>query len=98
MALRAGKTSTKDVGEAQSIAAAADDPDLIFVSGDVSAVFTAVNELHEPHPRVITAYVFLRRMYEAGHLAAADVRTCSAQFERYPNKPTWWRPWLASLA
>jgi len=90
-ALRAGTKSRRDRGEDASIALAAHDSALEFVTGDVAATFSALAELPG---RVVAFHPFLRRLHEQHDIAKATLAIAGA----VPSiaAPTWWAPWLAS--
>ncbi|MGN6110814.1 MAG: hypothetical protein ACTHU0_37275, partial [Kofleriaceae bacterium] len=80
-------------GELASIALAATDPGLVFVSTDKGAMWIALRELWMPGERLLGLPVFLRRVVETGAIAGdvADDVMVSSQLPR----PTWWADWRA---
>lgn len=87
----------KDQGEAASVASAASDSDLVFVTGDKVAVLWGLNELFGSGERVMRVPVFVRLMHEAAALDTAAVRTVAARAASHGKVPTWWPAWLAGL-
>lgn len=97
LALRSGRTSERDIGEAASVALACEDPSLVFVCGDKNATLSALNELHSAGERVLRPHVFLRRLLESGALHPDEALACSECFGNYGIKPSWWARWLGGL-
>lgn len=87
----------KDQGEAASIALAAGDPTLLFVTGDRIAVLWALNELFHTGERVMRVPVFVRALLERRALTANDVRQVAAYAASHSATPSWWSSWLGNL-
>lgn len=87
----------KDQGEAASIAIAASDPQLLFVTGDKTAVLWALNELYDEGERVMRVPVFVRLLFERGALSASVVRQVAERAASHGAIPSWWASWLAGL-
>jgi hypothetical protein len=96
-ALRAGRTSQRDRGEAASVALACDDRSLVFVCGDRNATLSALGELHGTGERVLRPHVFLRRLIEARALRPVEALACAECFVNFGIRPSWWTPWLGDL-
>jgi hypothetical protein len=94
------KTSTassKDRGEAASIAAARADRKLCFVTEDGGAIRLALAELGGSGERVQRLAPFARLLHKAGLLdRGAMMRLASLPVIR-DNPPSWWATWLASI-
>jgi hypothetical protein len=94
--LRLGKTSrTADLGEAASIAVAAHDPVLTFVTNDAAASLRALQELRG---RTLSFHPFLALVVEAGGLsserAAHIAKAIQALSDWRATHPHWWERWL----
>ena len=87
----------KDQGEAASIAIAARDPSLLFVTGDKTAVLWALNELFHKGERVMRVPVFVRTLFESKALDRATVRGIAERASCHGAVPSWWASWLATL-
>lgn len=87
----------KDHGEAASIAVAASDADLLFVTGDKTAVLWALNELFHTGERVMRVPVFVRTLFDRGALLADEVRQVAEKAANHGAVPSWWRSWLTAL-
>lgn len=87
----------KDQGEAASIAVAAGDARLLFVTGDKTAVLWALNELFSTGERVMRVPFFVRILFDAGALSASVVRQVSERVTSHGAVPSWWMSWLAGL-
>ncbi len=92
-----GSTRDKDQGEAASIAVAAGDPGLLFVTGDKTAVLWALNELFQTGERVMRVPVFVRLLFERGALPALVVKKVAERAASHGAVPSWWMSWLAVL-
>jgi hypothetical protein len=87
-ALRAGRSTPNDAGEAASVALAATSAKLVFVTSDKAALWLGVREAH---PRVTVLPWFLRALVEAGAMglpSAADIAKADAV-----GVPVWWAAW-----
>lgn len=84
----------KDQGEAASIALAANNLDLLFVTGDKTAVLWALNELFHTGERVMRIPVFVRTVFERGGIAATAVRRVAERAASHGVAPSWWESWL----
>ncbi len=92
------KTLTdKDQGEAASVAAAASDSGLVFVTGDKVAVLWALNELFNSGERVMRVPVFIRLLHEKRALEPEAVREVADRATSHGAIPTWWASWLAEV-
>ncbi|WP_437276345.1 hypothetical protein WME90_34570 [Sorangium sp. So ce375] len=87
----------KDQGEAASIAIAASDAGLLFVTGDKTAVLWALNELFHTGERVMRVPVFIRTLFLRGALPASAVKQVAARAASHGAVPSWWQSWLAAL-
>lgn len=87
------------LGERASIALAAFDETLTFVTHDKKAILFALRELWMPGERVLSLPVFLRRLFDQGHLVNPTVLDEIISIALTPaQRPTWWAPWRAGLA
>jgi hypothetical protein len=95
-ALRAGKTSGADVGEAASIAWAADKTDAIFVTRDEHAALRGLEELRG---RTVGFFGWIAELVEIKALDASVARQIGDDVLAAPGvcarQPLWWRDWLA---
>jgi hypothetical protein len=96
-ALRAGRASpTADLGEAASIALAAHDPDLTFVTNDAAASLRSLQELRG---RTLSFHPLLRALVEGGGLPAARAGELAVAIRTLGDwratHPLWWDAWLA---
>ncbi|MCC6667713.1 MAG: hypothetical protein IT375_28465 [Polyangiaceae bacterium] len=86
-----------NLGEAASVAWAADHDDVVFVTRDAAAAFLALNELGS---RVTTFFQLIREAVELGALAPSKARligdTCSVTSGVEADPPLWWNEWLVS--
>lgn len=89
--------SSKDRGEQASIALAAFDDTLTFVTHDHIAQQLALRELWRPGERVLSLPVFLRRLMEQKALEDSVVLDDIVSHAMKPP-PTWWASWRAGLA
>lgn len=85
-------------GEAASIAIAAQDLDLVFVSDDAKAVAGGpklYRELPGEVGRIMGLHAFLRTLVERGALAKAVAREIStiAKLSSNLDPPLWWEAW-----
>lgn len=87
----------KDHGEAASIAIASSNADLLFVTGDKTAVLWALNELFHKGERVMRVPIFVRTLLERAALDASTVRGVAARAASHGAIPTWWASWVATL-
>ena len=87
--------SGRDQGEAASIALAASDPDLLFVTGDKKGVLWALNELFHSGERVMRVPVFVRTLFERGVLEAAALKGVAERAVAHGVIPSWWASWIA---
>jgi hypothetical protein len=87
----------KDHGEAASIAIAASNADLLFVTGDETAVLWALNELFHKGERVMRVPIFVRTLLERAALDAETVKGVAARAVSHGAEPSWWASWVAAL-
>lgn len=87
----------KDQGEAASIALAASDARLLFVTGDKTAVLWALNELFHTGERVMRVPVFVRTLFDRRALPANAIRQVAERAVSHGATPSWWPSWLAAL-
>lgn len=87
----------KDQGEAASIAIARRDCQLLFVTGDKTAVLWALNELYHNGERVMRVPVFVRTLVQRGALSADTARAVAKRATSHGVVPSWWASWLAAL-
>jgi hypothetical protein len=97
-AFRAGKSSpTADLGEAASIALAAHDGSLTFVTNDAAASLRALQELRG---RTLSFHPFLAILVERVGLSAARAGALATTIRGLGDwratHPLWWDAWLAS--
>lgn len=90
-AFRQGRSTDNDAGEAESVALAAFDADLVFVTNDRRAAWLACRELGQ---RVTTMPWFLRRLVEQGALAVPEADAIAQTDPKLV--PHWWSDWVAS--
>jgi hypothetical protein len=90
-------TSGKDVGERASIALAAHDPSLTFVTHDKGGMWIALREIWRPGDRILGLVPFLRRLFEEGALTDPLVLDTIMKFVDASHRPTWWASWRAGL-
>lgn len=83
--LRRGRTTANDAGEAASVALAAFDEGLVFVTTDRDAAWLGLREVGG---RVCGLAWFLRSLVEAGALAL-PAATAVLEKDRAPA-PSWW--------
>lgn len=85
-------------GERASIAIAASDPSLTFVTHDNAATIMAVRELWTAGERILGVAAFLRRLFDSAALADNDAaqEIMSLAYAAAPQWPTWWAGWRAS--
>jgi hypothetical protein len=93
-------TSTgKNLGERASIAIAASDASLTFVTNDKNGLCVALREIWMPGERILGLAVFLRRLFEQHALedpmVLDDVMTIATHSPK--QQPTWWASWRAGL-
>jgi hypothetical protein len=87
----------KDHGEAASVAIAAGDAGLLFVTGDKTAVLWALNELYHTGERVMRVPVFIRTLFDRGALPANAVKGVAMRGASHGAVPSWWASWVAAL-
>lgn len=89
---------SKGRGERASIALAASDASLTFVSHDKGALWIALRELWLPGERILGLAVFLRRLFEQAALEDPAVLDDVIAIALDPaQRPTWWASWRAGL-
>jgi hypothetical protein len=88
--------SSKDRGEQASIALAAFDDTLTFVTHDQNGLLLALRELWSPGERVLGLAVFLRRLFAEGALEDPAVLDDVISVPPSP-RPTWWAAWRSGL-
>jgi hypothetical protein len=90
--------ASSDRGERASIALAAFDPSLTFVTNDKGALQIALRELWAPGERLLTLVVFLRRLFDQAALVdLAIVDEMIARAYRPSERPVWWASWRAAI-
>ena len=89
--------TNKDQGEAASIALAAGDAGLLFVTGDKTAVLWALNELFHTGERVMRVPVFVRTLLGRGALDASTVKGVADRATSHGAVPSWWASWMMGL-
>jgi predicted nucleic acid-binding protein len=96
-AMRSGKTSTADLGEAASIAWATERASAVFVTADAKAALRGLEELRG---RAIGFFQFLAEIMDLGGMDATlaaqiadDLRPSGLASVR---EPLWWRDWACS--
>lgn len=87
----------KDHGEAASIAVAASDDDLLFVTGDKNAVLWALNELFGKGERVMRVPIFVRTLFDRNALDRTTVKGVAERAVSHSVVPSWWASWVAAL-
>jgi hypothetical protein len=87
----------KDQGEAASIAIAATDPRLLFVTGDKNAALWGLNELFGTGERIMRVPVFVRTLFDRGALPAPAVKQVADHAASHGAKPSWWQTWVARM-
>jgi hypothetical protein len=90
------QTIKKDHGEAASIALAASDPSLLFVTGDKTAVLWALNELFHTGERVMRVPIFVRTLFERGVLDLTTLKGVAERAASHGAVPSWWASWMAA--
>jgi hypothetical protein len=86
-------------GERASIALAAHDPSLTFVTHDRGAMWIALRELWAPGERMIGIAPFLRRLFDGGALTDPSIIDEIMSIVGDPmQRPTWLASWRASLS
>lgn len=90
--------AVKHLGERASIALAAWEPSLTFVTNDKNGLLLALREIWMPGERVLGFAVFLRRLFEQSALEDPQVLYDVMAVSNTPpqNTPTWWASWRAS--
>lgn len=88
--------ASKDRGERASIALAASDVSLTFVTHDKNGMWIALRELWAPGERILGVPVFLRRLFEAHALGDPALVDEIVPLTNAP-RPTWWASWRAEL-
>lgn len=100
VALVTPASTVKNLGERASIALAASDASLTFVTNDKNGLCVALREIWMPGERILGVAVFLRRLFEQGALEDPlildDVMTIAINSPQ--QQPTWWASWRAGLA
>jgi hypothetical protein len=91
-------TSGKHLGERASIALAAHDPSLTFVTHDRNGAWIALRELWRPSDRMLGLAPFLRQLFEQGALTDPAVLDNIMEVVGSSARPTWWASWRAGLA
>ena len=90
----------KNLGERASIAVAASEATLTFVTNDKNGLCVALREIWMPGERVLGLAVFLRRLFEEHALedpnALDDVMAVALTSPQ--QQPTWWASFRARLA
>lgn len=89
--------SGKDVGERASIALAAHDPSLTFVTHDKNGMWIALREFWRPGDRILGLAPFLRQLFESGALTEPSVLDDILALVGTSARPTWWASWRAGL-
>jgi len=97
MQLTRGVARKHGNGEAASIAVAVARQDLVFVTGDVNATLSALNELSGSGERVMRVPVFVRLLSERRALSPRDVRVVAPLAADHGVEPSWWADWLSNL-
>lgn len=88
-----GKLKEKDQGELASIALAASQPDLVFVTEDRGAMHWAIDELPGFPGRVLRTAAWLRAVRERG--GNFDVGGLERWSKVVPRPlPSWWNDWM----
>lgn len=87
----------KDQGEAASIAIAASDARLLFVTGDKTAVLWGLNELFHTGERIMRVPVLVRTLFERGALPAIAAKGVAQRAASHGAVPSWWDGWVAAL-
>lgn len=100
VALVGASSTNKNLGERASIALAASDSSLTFVSNDTNGLRLALREIWAPGERILGIAVFLRRLVEQG--AVDDLSALDDVMKIVVNstqlQSTWWASWRAGLA
>lgn len=100
VALVSPASTSKNLGERASIAIAASDASLTFVTNDKNGLCVALRELWMPGERILGIAVFLRRLFEQraleDPLVLDDVMAIAVTSPQ--QQPTWWASWRAGLA
>jgi predicted nucleic acid-binding protein len=95
-AIRSGRTSSSDVGEAASIALAVHDERYVFVTNDAAATKRALQELRG---RTMTFHPFLRELVSRGALPSNQAAKLAVDIKSLKDwtaiEPVWWATWLA---
>lgn len=90
-------SSEKNLGERASIALAASDASLTFVTNDKNGVSVALREIWTPGERILGLAVFLRRLFDQhaleDPLVLDDVMAVAITSPQ--QQPTWWASWRA---
>lgn len=97
--LRAGKTSDADMGEAASIAWAAEELDAVFVTRDQEAALRGLEELRG---RTLGLFGWIAELVEGAILDGSVARQIGEDVVTAPfvsaRPPLWWREWLDNQA
>jgi hypothetical protein len=95
-AIRRGRTSSADLGEAASIAVAVHGPSYVFVTNDGAASLRSLQELRG---RTMSFHPFLRVLADAGAIGperSDEIATAIQGLRDWgATQPTWWGQWLA---
>lgn len=89
--------SGKNVGERASIALAAHDTSLTFVTHDKNGIWIALREFWRPGDRLLGLAPFLRLLFEQDALTEPSVLDDIVGFIDSSARPTWWASWRAGL-
>ena len=95
--LRKKSGGAKDLGEHASIALAASEPDLLFVTNDQKAAWLAQRELVTEGERVLGFWAFLYRMQSVTQMRRGVVESLAKVARVVDHEPTWWSDWIAGL-
>jgi hypothetical protein len=95
--LTASASTSKNLGERASIALAAHDLGLVFVTHDKNGMWLAVRELWQSGQRVLGVAPFLRRLVELQAVTQSSVLDDVVRHVA-GDSPTWWATWRASLS
>jgi hypothetical protein len=93
----ANEKKERHSGERASIALAAFDDTLSFVTNDQGAVWIALRELWTPGERLLGLFVFLRRLFDIEALRDPSVVDDVLRHANTKIRPTCWPSWWAGL-
>ncbi len=83
-------------GERASIALAASNTELTFVTHDKGGMWLALREIWAPGDRILGVPVFLRRLFTTGAITEVEVLDdVMAQVDK-AHWPSWWASWRAN--